>query len=282
MRSPTTRTDTTAGRCLACAAIAIAGLVATPAAAQGVNDKYWIELSGHYASPDTKVTFSRPGLPGTKFDMESDLGLNSHEFLPDIYGGVRLGEHWLLTGEYYGLDRNGSKTVTRDITFDGVTYPANIEVDSKFRSNIYRFSVGYSFFKDDKGEFGADVGLHTTNFKIDLNGQARAGGPGLTAQNRDQSFTAPLPTLGLYGVYEVAPKVSLNGRFDWLNLKVGDYDGEIFNVQASVAYNFTDLIAVGGGWRYVDYNLNVDRKGYTAKFDYKFNGPSIFLRLDFH
>jgi len=281
MRGLRAKADT-AVRFLAGAAIAVAALAATPAAAQGVNDKYWIELSGFRASPDTKVTVSRPGQPGTKLDMESDLGLNSHEFLPGIYGGVRLGERWLITGEYYGLDRNGSKILTRDINFDGSTYPASVEVDSKFRSNIYRFSVGYSFFKNEQGELGADLGLHTTNFKIDLRGQGTAGGPGVTLQNRDQSFTAPLPTLGLYGVYEVAPKVSVNGRVDWLSLKLGDYDGGIFNAQASVAYNFTDLIAVGAGWRYVDYNLDVNKKNYTAKFDYKFNGPSIFLRLDFH
>jgi hypothetical protein len=263
------------------AAIAVAGLAATPAAAQGVNDKYWIEVSGFYASPDTKVTLSRPGQPGTKLDMESDLGLKSHEFLPGIYGGVRLGERWLITGEYYGLDRNGSKTLTRNIVFDGVTYPASVEIDSKFRSNIYRFSVGYSFIRNDKGELGADIGLHTTNFKIALSGQGTSG-TGVTLQNRDESFTAPLPTLGAYGVYEIAPKISLNGRVDWLSLKVGDYDGGIFNAQASVAYNFTDMFAVGAGWRYVDYNLDVDKKNYTAKFDYKFNGPSIFLRLDFH
>jgi hypothetical protein len=275
------KADTTA-RFLAGAAIAIAGLAATPASAQGVNDKYWIELSGFRASPDTKVTLSRPGQPGTKLDMESDLGLNSHEFLPGLYGGVRLGERWLITGEYYGLDRNGSRTLSRDIVFDGVTYPRSVPVDSKFRSNIYRASVGYSFVRNDKGELGADIGLHTTNFKIDLRGQGTTAGTGVTLQNRERDFTAPLPTLGVYGVYEIAPKFSVNGRVDWLSLKLGDYDGSIFNAQASVAYNFTDLIAVGAGWRYVDYSLDVDKKDYTAKFDYKFNGPSIFLRLDFH
>ena len=281
MPGPTAKAATTAGRVLACTAIAIAGLAATPAAAQGVNDKYWIELSGFRASPDTKVTLSRPGQPGTKFDMESDLGLDSHEFLPGLYAGVRLGERWLITGEYYGLDRNGSKTLTRDIVFDGVTYPANVQIDSKFRSNVYRASVGYSFIRNEHGEVGADIGLHATNFKIDLNGQGRLGGPGLTAQNSDRSFTAPAPTLGAYGAYEIAPKVTLNGRVDWLSLKVGDYDGSILNAQASVAYNVTDMIAAGIGYRYVDYNLDVDKKNFTAKFDYKFSGPSIFLRLAF-
>jgi hypothetical protein len=257
-------------------------VAAMPAAAQGVNDKYWIELSGFRASPDTKVTLSRPGQPGTKLDMESDLGLNSHEFLPGLYGGVRLGDRWLITGEYYALDRNGSKVLSRDIVFDGTTYPASIQVNSKFRSNIYRASIGYSFLKNEQGELGADIGLHATDFKIDINGQGSAGGPGLTAQNRDRSFLAPMPTLGAYGVYQIYPKVTLNGRVDWLSLKLGDYDGGITNAQAGVSYNVTDMFAVGAGYRYVKYNLDVHKTGYTAKFDYKFNGPSIFLRLDFH
>ena len=37
----------------------------------------------------------------------------------------------------------------------------------------------------------------------------------------------------------------------------------------------------GLGYRYVDYDLDVDKDTYVASFDYQFNGPSIFIEAGF-
>ncbi len=263
--------------------VSVAGIAlsATPAAAQALNDKYWIEVSAYFPKANTTVNVSRPGLPGTEIDMESDLDLDDSETLPAIYAGARLGKRWVIAGEYYGLDRMGSRTVDRDITFDGATFPVGVEVSSKMQSDIYRLTVGYAFIQTDRAELGAAIGLHATNFDIALQGDADVGVGVIRQQSSKRTFLAPMPTVGVFGTFEVTPKLVLTGRADYLSLDIGDYDGSILNAQAALAYRVTDMIEVGAAYRYVDYGLDVDKGRYTASVDYDFKGPALFIRASF-
>jgi hypothetical protein len=90
-----------------------------------------------------------------------------------------------------------------------------------------------------------------------------------------------MPTVGLYGTFEVMPRVTINARADYLSLGIDEYDGSVLNAQAAVSYRFTDNFGIGVGYRYVDYDLDVEKPNYVASFDYKFWGPSIFIEAGF-
>lgn len=264
----------------ACAAAALIGL-ASPAAAQALDDRYWLQAAVFRPKIDTSASFSRPGSPGTEVGFENELGFDDTDTLPAFAGGVRLGERWMIVGEYFGLDRDGSTTLTRDINFDGATFPASVQVSSNLKSDIYRISLGYSFIRTEYGEMGASVGLHATDFNVGIRGQSV--GPGGTRQSdhRSESFLAPLPTVGLYGTYQVTPQIILNGRADYLSLTVGDYSGGITNLEASAAYRFSPMFAAGLSWRYVAYDLEVNKDTLDARLDYNFSGPTAFVRMSF-
>jgi hypothetical protein len=261
-------------------ASAASGLAA-PAAAQSLQDKYWIEVSAYFPSVSTDATISRPGFPGTDVDLEGDLGLDKHETLPAVYAGWRFSGRFTLAGEYYALDRNGTRMLSRDIVIEDVTYPASQEVKSKLHSDVYRLTLGYSFIKNEQGELGAAIGLHATDFKFDIAGQGRvATAAGLEANRQHTKFLAPLPTVGVFGTYEPMPKLILTGRADYMSLKVGDYDGSIFNGQAAIGYRVWRNVDLGVSYRYVKYNLDVDKR-FQMDVDYRFSGPSVFVRVGF-
>jgi hypothetical protein len=268
------------GTTIACA-LASGALSAGSAAAQGLGFKYWGEVSAYRPSVDATAAVSRPGAPGTDLDFESDLGLNKHEVLPNILLGARFFDRWFVVGEFFPLDRNGSRAVTRDVVFDGVTYASNASIDSELRSDVYRVSIGYNFVQTPRAELGIALGLHATDFKVKLEGDARIGGASSQREARAKDFVAPLPTIGVVGAYEVAPRVILSGRADYMSLKFKDYDGSILNAQAAIGYRVTDHIEIGAAYRYVDYRLDVDKDTYTANVDYDFNGPAIYVRAGF-
>jgi hypothetical protein len=261
-------------------AAAAAG-IATPAAAQSLQDKYWIEVSAYFPSVDTSAEVSRPGRPGTDIDLEGELGLNKHETLPAVYAGWRFTDRFTLAGEYYALDRNGSRVLARDINFGDATYPAQVEVTSKLHSDVYRLTLGYSFIKTDQAELGAALGLHATDFKFSVSGQSRVGNAvGLQNDREATNFLAPMPTVGVFGTYEPMPKLILTGRADYMSLKIGDYDGSIFNGQAAIGYRVWRNVDLGVSYRYVKYKLDVDKRLQTH-LDYRFSGPSVFVRVGF-
>ena len=268
---------------LGAVALVGAGVLATPASAQAIDDKFWISASGFLANVDTDVRSSvavNPG-GGTQIDLEEDLGLDDSSLLPAVYAGAKLGGGFVVTGEFYSLGRDSTANISRTIVVDDVTYPVNASLTAGFDTTIYRLTIGYSFIRNDTVEVGAAIGLHATDLKFSLSGQGSAGGAPVTTQVRRKDFLAPMPTVGLYTTIAVAPRVIINARADYLSLGVGDYDGSILNAQADVQYRFTDTFGIGIGYRYVDYDLDVERTNYVASFDYQFNGPSIFLEAGF-
>ena len=257
---------------------------ATPAGAQALTDDFWLEAAAYWPDVDTEVQISSvdDNTIGTVIDLEQDLNLDERKFLPSVTAGARLGSGFSVIFDYYSLGRSGSVAIDRDIIFDDVTYPLNAVVESEFNTDIYRFTIGYAFARGDNYEIGGAIGLHATDFEVALTGQGTvAGNPVQSTQTRRRSALAPLPTLGFFGTWEVAPRLTVGGRIDYLSLSIDDYDGRLINTQATIVYRLWENVGVGLMYRYVDYRLEVEKNDYLGRIEYKFNGPAVFLQLGF-
>lgn|GEM_PF-332414 len=264
--------------------LAGAGILAcAPAHAQSADDGTWIRLAGFLPDVDTKVSVARPDQVdfATLIDLESDLDLSDRDVLPAITVGTRLGGNWRVEGEFFRLRRSGEQSIAREIVFDGVTYPVAAAVSSEFNSDVYRLSFGYSFIREEKLEIGAALGIHATNFEVALSGEASAGGGAVSTQVRRRDVLAPLPTLGVYLAYEPIPSLHLGAQVDYLSLSIGDYDGELLNLEARASYAITGGVKIGALYRKVDYRLDITKRDYTGRMEYQFDGPALFLEFDF-
>jgi hypothetical protein len=257
-------------------------LLFVPANAQALQSRYWLEASAYWPNIDTtvRVTGTR-GRVGTDINLESDLNLRDRKGLPAFLAGARIGDRVTIIGEYYALDRSGSAQASRDITFDDVVYPAGVQVDSSFESDVYRLAVGYSFIRRDNLEVGAAIGLHATDFEATLSGDGQVGNTPIQTQRRKRDLVAPMPTVGLYGGYAITPKLTVAGRVDYMSLSAGSYDGSVINTEARASYRVWRNVGVGGMYRYVSYDFDVEKKRWTGNLDYKFSGPAIFLQAIF-
>jgi hypothetical protein len=264
------------------AALGCAGALASQADAQTLNDRYWFEAQAYWAQVDTKVRVAGTGgLVASEIDLEGDLDLADRKGLPAFLAGARIGERWSIVGEYYGLDRSASANVRRDITFDDVVYPTGANIASSFDTKVYRAAVGYAFLQGENFELGASLGLHVTQFKITLQGDGRLGNAVVQSEVRKRDALAPLPTLGLYGALAFTPRLTATARVDYLSLKVGDYDGRLTNSEARLSYRVFDNVGFGAGYRYVDYDLDVDKERWNGEMAYKFKGPVLFVQAAF-
>ena len=257
-------------------------LLATSANAQALQSRYWVEASAYWPNIDTTVNISsNNGRHGTDINMESDLNLRDRETLPAFLAGARIGDRFTVIGEYYGLDRSGSASVTRDITFDDVVYPAGARVDSSFKSDVYRLAVGYSLIRRENMELGVAVGLHATSFEAQLSGDGQVGSLPAQSQRRTRDLLAPMPTVGVFGGYQVTPRLTVAGRADYMSLSAGKYDGSIFNAEARASYRVWKNVGVGAMYRYVDYDFAMEKTRWTGQLDYKFSGPALILQAAF-
>lgn len=269
-------------------ATALAGTVAgfslwqAPAHAQTLADNYWINVQAYYPRVDTNVraTANTEQSIGTDIDLEQDLALDRNEVVPAVSIGSRFG-HVIIGADYFRLKRSGEVGLSRDITFDDTTYPASATLESSFSSDIYRLTVGYAIIQKPDLELGAAIGLHATNFRVSLSGQASLGEGSIEATTRAKKVFAPLPTIGVFGTWQVAPRLEVTGRVDYLSLKISDYDGKLINAQAGLSYRVLDNLALGVAYRYVDYRLGIDKNDWNGRVRYKMNGPALFLQASF-
>lgn len=254
-----------------------------PGHAQSIEDKYWVEVGGYWPSVSSEVRVAPASNPdgGTTIDMESDLDLSKHKTLPQVAAGMRLGGNWSLMGEYYSLSRSGSKSVSRDISFDDVVYPAGVRVDSSFDSTIYRATVGYSFVNNPNTRIGGALGFHVTEFELKLKGDAQVGGAAVTGEQRRRDVLAPLPTVGLFATQKIVQDVTFSARGDYLSLKIDDYKGRLFNGEAAVTWRFTKNVGIGAMWRYVNYRVDVSKDRWDGRLQYRFSGPAVFMQVGF-
>lgn len=248
------------------------------ALAERPEDHVWVKGGAFRANIDTFLQVDDPALEirGTRIDFERDLDFDGTAWLPTIEAGVRLGRALRLEAEYLNLRRAGGGAINSEIRVGETVFPVDAEVAATFDTAISRIALGWSPVKTDKGEFGAALGVHLTDasysFIADVDG---------AILSESESETVPLPNLSLYSNYSFSKSINLNARVDLFALKVGDYRGQLIDVQAAVAARLSRNIGAGLGYRYVDYNLRVRKDDLRAEANYAYHGPFAFLELTF-
>ena len=116
----------------------------------GLTDGFTLEIGAYAPTVKTTARFDSTLGPGTSISFEDDLGLDDRKTQVTVLGKLRLGQRWRIEGEYFALNRSGTRVINKTINWGGNTYPIGIVVDSEFDSDIYRLSAGYSFIKSTR------------------------------------------------------------------------------------------------------------------------------------
>jgi len=245
------------------------------------DPEVWLQVGAFYPSVDTGVRVARTGGTGSDLDLEADLDFPDRRVLPSGTLGVRAGRGWHLIAEAYSLTRSRTAIIDRDITFDGVTYPASAAVSAGFASTVYRLTVNHDIASGSDYALALAVGAHVTDFSVFVEGEGQIGQGQATIERRRREALAPLPTVGVHARYRPMPRLQLSARGDFLSLKVNDYDGRLLNAQASADYAVTRNFALGVMLRHVDYRLGVDKADWNGRIRYRFTGPAATATLIF-
>lgn len=269
----------------ALAAIVAAG-IPTAAICQDVAEEshqFGLRAGTIFSKMSTTVRLDSKNLPGdgTEISFEDDVGLNDRSTVPFVEGSWRFADDWMVAFEYFGIDRTQTAIIDKDIDFGDDVYEVGGEVESRFRSNLYKVQVGWLPVRTSKAEVGLTLGVHLTDFLFGLSGEVTTGEGGTRFAAETRSVLAPLPNFGAFGRVKIADDVSIGGRFNWFSLKIGDYKGGITDAEANVQWKFHKNFGIGGGYRVLNYRLDIDTEDRTGKVRYKIHGPVLFAIASF-
>ena len=237
---------------------------------------FWPSISGHFSIDPPG------GGNGTDVDFQKDAGLDDSLTLPAFGATWRLSNRWRVQGEFFTVGQSTTHSARKilDIGGDLIEVGAKLKTDSDL--DIARGFLGYSFVKTDKADMGAGLGLHYLNIDISVVGEIKVGNEERKARRGIDDW-AVLPNVGAYAGYAFSPKWFVGGRVDWISANINDYDGTIWNAEATVQYQMFKHFGVGVAYRYLDFELGKDNG--TKKADWfiqsEYSGPMLFFTANF-
>jgi hypothetical protein len=199
------------------------------------------------------------GVPGTRLDLESDLGYTDEEL---IFGGTVLwGDRHQVGGSFFRIDMSASTTFDKVVKFDNIIFPPGIDVQSSLEATVlrgfYRYSAG-----DDVFRVGPIAGFQY----LDLSSRASS----LQIGSASADITTPMPILGAF--FEATAT-------DWLRFQLSgvgiswdfdDVSASFYDIEAFVMVGWKSYF-LAGGYRRVVIDGEDDTEPTDA--DITFTGP---------
>lgn len=219
---------------------------------------------------------SSAGVPGTPLSAEDQFGLDRNDYEAKIQAMVRVGERHRLRFDYFSLDRSAQKTITDPLVFRDVTLQPGDPLDSDLSIRTFGITYGYSFLHSDRYEVAATIGVSDT----DISARARVQ----TAtrhvdQTEDQA--GPVPTLGLDASYVVSKRFYLDGRAQYLKVRIDDLDGTLGIYELDALYRLRPNISFALGYTMFKANLISAQPKQAGFFNFNSKGPELFVRIAF-
>lgn len=256
-----------------------------PAETTDSNEKPWerfsLSLGGFVATLESTVVLGVGKLgTGIEINAEDAMGLDSSltVFRGDAF--VRLGNsrrHRLDFG-YYDLSRKGTRNLTKDIEFNGNTYPIGTTVNSTLDYKIIKGGYSYSLLQDKRVDIALGGGL----FVIPVDFEISAIGRSTTSE----SITAPLPFAHFRADIALTRKLFLRQTYEFFYIKVNSFEGGLFNGLLALEYNPWKYIGFGVGYNIFRVGLKAEGGDYpnidlTGKFNLNYSGLMLYARTWF-
>jgi hypothetical protein len=259
-------------------------LGAGPLAAQRddslIDSNLILQIGGYLVSTDTTVrldgTASRSG---TEINLEEDLGFDdANRFRFD--GLWRISPRHHLRGAWFQFDRDATRRATREVEFGDIVIPLQAEISADLDTSIWELAYEYAFLHRENYEIAASLGVHAISFDLALQaGLGVAGGIQTRAEKAETS--APLPVVGLRGLWRVAEPVYIEASGQYFEAAIDDYDGDIQDYRLTVTWMPTRHVGLGVGYEQFKVDVDVEQDRFNGSLSWEYGGAILFGELSF-
>lgn len=241
------------------------GLLCIPLSAHafelGVRGYYWLpELDG-------EVKVDESGITGTTIDFENDLGMDDEEY-PIVEAFVGLGDHHISVSAMQ-VDYSGSKTLSRDITFEGETFTATTAVASSLKYDMIDAEYQYDIIDLENILAGFSIGVIGKVKWVDGEVEIKSA-----SEAAKETFTAPIPMVGA-GVHVGLIADLLEARVKATGI---GYSGNmLYDVMGDISWTPFPFVDIHGGYRIIHLDVDVD----DVELKYDMSGPYVAVTVGF-
>jgi len=244
---------------LHCMRLAVAGLAVTAGSAHAQGDgaaweKFSIAVGGFVTESDTEFQINSRNLGvGAIIDLEQALGVKRTFRTYRVDTNYRFGEtrRHEIEVDYFDSKRTGDKTLEEDLQIGDVVFPKGTGVTTEFNLRFLNLDYVYNFLMDDRVRLGASAGLHTTGIGLTV---SESGG----GRIEDESFTAPLPMLGLRLEVVLTPRWRVKSDVNLFYLEYDQYTGRLGDLSIGIEYAPWEHFGLGAAMNTINYLVESD------------------------
>ncbi|MBG0858874.1 MAG: hypothetical protein IQL11_05175 [Bacteroidales bacterium] len=204
-----------------------------------------------------------PGDQGTLFSLNKDLSASARIFYR-IRAGYTIGTRHNLSLLYAPLNVKSQGIVQRDITFEGVVFPANSSLKGTYKFNSYRLTYRYDIIEKPRFEFGLGITAKIRDAKITL------ASSGLASEKTNVGF---VPIINFMLAWKTGEKLSIVLDGDALAAPQGRAE----DIQVALNYRLSEKVGLRAGYRILEGGADNDEVYNFALFNYASVGLTLFL-----
>ena len=156
---------------------------------------------------------------------------------------------------YAPLETKSEGSVSQDILFEGVIFPANAELKGTYKFNSYRLTYRYDFVKNPELEFGLGLTGKIRDAKIALTS------PGLVSEKTNVGF---VPLINFRLLWNIDDNFGLLLDGDALAAPQGRAE----DVLVAVTYKLSDGFGIRAGYRILEGGADNDEVYNFSLFNY--------------
>jgi len=224
-------------------------------------EKGAVAFGGFVAFFNSDLTFGTSGTSGT-VNAEDDLGLDSRLTVFRAGAMYRPGESRRnqLDFTYANYKRDGSATLTQDITIDNVTYPIGAQVETVFNFGIINGTYSYAFWQSERARLAVGAGVYVIPLRYQVDIQTTGGNTAVEGADT----TLPLPALALRGEFQLISKLFLNASVQGMYLEIDDFKGSLADLNVGMEYRPWKHVGVGLAYNF----MGIEVQGEGSSSDY--------------
>ncbi|UCD69562.1 MAG: hypothetical protein JSW48_05710 [Betaproteobacteria bacterium] len=216
-------------------------------------EKFGFVVGGFIVSSDTELRVDSATGIGVSVDLEDSLGLDSK------LGTYRIGlmyrpgnsRRHQIEFQYFESSRSGDKTLDNDLEIGDKFFPAGTTVHSELGLRFLNVDYSYAFLQDERVRLAVSAGVHTTDVKFSIESSE-------TPTSEDESFTAPLPVIGLRADFVLTPRWRFKSTLDLMYLEYRGLEGVLTDAYVGIEYLAFKNIGFGFGLNGIRYRVEGD------------------------
>jgi hypothetical protein len=230
---------------------------------------------------DLQIRFDPSSLKaGTEVDWDQRFGLaDTHRFRAEGLWRFKPRHH--LRFLYTDYSQTDGARIDKEIQWGEDLIPVNSDVTGRLGFEIVELAYEYSVLKRADYELAASVGVHYTALSAELIATLNSVGIGSRVVGGEAPVDAPLPVVGLRGLWRLGRNVYLDAQVQYFSLTINDIAGSLSNRRAALIWQPSTRWGVGVGYDAFEVDVQLKDGDFRGTVDWAYRGPQLFVNYTF-